>query len=109
VPELNASEFLVDLVKSLEILVGSSRDRDKMRQGCEKLGFSRTEIESQIIPIVLARNELDGAHPVGARLSDEDILVLRQYVERASQNVRAILFRAASAGVENWMRHTHSR
>jgi len=93
VPELNASELLVDLVKSLEILLGSSRD--EMRQGCKRLGFSQTEIESQIIPIVLARNELDGGHPVGTRLSDEDISVLLEYVERASQNVRVILLRAA--------------
>ena len=57
--------------------------------------FSKAEVESQVIPILLVRDELDVAHPVGSRIKSELITVLRQYIARSVTNVRAILLRVA--------------
>ena len=53
--------------------------------------WSESQIETHVIPLLLARNQLDGAHAVGTRIGDALINVLRAYVERAMVNVRAIL------------------
>lgn len=91
-PELNLAEVVINLAKALDLLFG---DHDGVRNGCRKLGFSEAEIKSQIVPLLLIRNKLDVAHCVGTPLPDSLLLVLKSYCSRASDNVKAILLRAA--------------
>jgi hypothetical protein len=86
------AEMMLNLAKSLEILVG--RDRELMRSKCKSLGFTVSQINSQIIPVLLIRDEIDVAHAAGSRLAPELIHVLRQYIARSVANVRVVLLRA---------------
>jgi hypothetical protein len=95
VPSLNLAEVVVNLAKALEVLFGPRRD--SIREGLRSIGLAEALIEAQVIPLVLARNQLDGAHPVGAHVEEELITVLRQYVERAMINMRAVLLLTAKA------------
>lgn len=94
VPGLNISEIALNIAKSIEILFG---DREKVREGCRQLGFSRDEIESQLVPILLIRNKLDVAHPVGKRMPADLVMALQDYVDRALENTRMLLLRVADA------------
>lgn len=94
VSELNTAEILLNLSKSLEVLFGS---RDATREGCAELGFTKEEIESQVIPILLLRSKIDVAHPVARRMPATDVEVLRDYAARAISNVQAVLHRAVRA------------
>jgi hypothetical protein len=90
VPLLNISaEVFLNLSKCLETLFGGNRD--KVREKCKTIGYSDDQIEEQIIPILVVRNELDIAHPVGTRISSDDIQTLRDYIFRSIENVRSIL------------------
>jgi hypothetical protein len=99
IPDLNASEILVNLAKAVEILFGGSRE--KIREGCRGAGLEEEEIEAHVIPIVLARNQLDGAHPVGTRVSQNFVDTLREFVGRAEHNVRSLLVRIHRRLVED--------
>jgi hypothetical protein len=90
-PDLCASEILINLAKAIEILFGGSRDR--IRDGCRAAGLTEAQIESQIIPILLARNQLDGAHPVGSPAKQDFVDTLRKFVDRAQFNVKSLLLR----------------
>jgi hypothetical protein len=93
VPSLNLAEVVVNLTKALEVLFGSKRD--SMREGLRSIGLTDAQIEAQVIPLILARNQLDGAHPVGTHVEEELLTVLHHYVERAMTNMRAVLILAA--------------
>jgi hypothetical protein len=94
-PQNFFSEVIVNLAKCLEILLagGAVKDKknDEIRSKCRVLGYSEPEIEGQIIPIMFIRNRLDGAHPVGTRIPAEAMTVVREFVSRSLDNVRAVL------------------
>ena len=89
-PYTTHSETLLNLSKALEVLLGTSK-RDKIRERFRALGFDHQEIESQIIPIFLVRNELDVAHPALAPATREEIVTMRRFVDRTITNVAYIL------------------
>ena len=98
IPSLNMAEVLLNLAKCLEILFGN---RDGVRKACKMLGYNSEQIESQIIPLLLGRNELDIAHAVGSRIPYECIDILLNYGNRALLNVRSVLIRTGRALGQN--------
>lgn len=54
------SEFILNLSKVLEVLFGPERDR--IRMGLRKIGYSDREIEGCYIPITILRHQFDVAH-----------------------------------------------
>ena len=84
------AEVLLNLAKSIEILF-STASRDALRQRFRELGYSDAQIESQIVPIFLVRNEMDVGHPTSGYANPEDVATLRRFVDRSIQNVAAVL------------------
>jgi hypothetical protein len=95
VPSLDIAEISLNLAKSLQILFGNRADQ--VRKGCKQLGYTDDQIESQITPLLIARDTLDIAHSAGRPMPQDLIEVLREYLGRASMNVRSVLLRAAKA------------
>lgn len=93
VPLLNISEAIMNLAKAIEVLLGGTSDA--IRNEAAKLNFTSDEVESQIVPILLVRHQLDIAHAAARRLSPSQLQTLISYCERAKQNVRAVLLKAA--------------
>jgi hypothetical protein len=89
VPYSAHSEVLLNLAKSIEILFGPSRDA--LRERLRALGYSDGQIESQIVPILLVRNEIDVGHPTSGCATSEEVAILRQFVDRSLKNVATIL------------------
>ena len=90
VPYSAHAEVLLNLAKSIEILF-SAPTRDALRGRLRELGYSDEQIESQIVPILLVRNEIDVGHPTSGQATPEDVATLRRFVDRSLQNVAAIL------------------
>ena len=70
-------------------------NRDELRKGLRALGYSSTQVESQLISIFVVRNELDVGHPASGGLTKEEARSIRRFVERSVQNVCALLKRVA--------------
>ena len=92
VPYCAHAEVMLNLTKCLEILFGASQ-RDALRRIVREFEYSQNEIESQIIPIFLMRNEIDVAHAVGSRIDMKEVILFRKYIDRSVLNVGAILRR----------------
>lgn len=90
VPYNAYAEVLLNLAKSIEILF-SAPSRDVLRGRLRQLGYSNDQIESQIVPILLVRNEIDVGHPTSGHATPEEVATLRRFVDRSLQNVAAIL------------------
>jgi hypothetical protein len=90
VPYSAHAEVLLNLAKSIEILF-SAPSRDALRERLRELGYSDSQIESQIVPILLVRNEMDVGHPASGHANTEDVATLRRFVDRSLKNVAAIL------------------
>ncbi len=90
-PALHVAEVVVNLAKCLEILFPGGHD--SVRQGCRALGYSSDEVEHNIIPLLIIRNDFDIAHPVAARVRYEDIRTVYKFVIRSQANVRSLLLR----------------
>lgn len=84
------AEVLLNLCKSIEALVAPT-SRNDLRVKFKNLGFSDAEIESQIVPISLIRNEVDVGHAALNPAVRSEIATLRSFVDRSIQNVAAIL------------------
>lgn len=91
VPDLNVSEIIVNLAKCLQVLLGESRT--SIRESCDAFGLTKSETEGCIVPIVLFRDQLDGAHAVASPVPQEMLDTLRQFLGRATHNTRALLLR----------------
>ncbi|SFU67528.1 hypothetical protein [Pseudoduganella namucuonensis] len=84
------AEVLLNLCKSIEALI-SPTSRDDLRKKFRALGFNDKQIESQIIPISLIRNEIDVGHAALNPAVCSEISTLRSFVDRSIQNVATIL------------------
>lgn len=90
-PEFTAlPEILLNLSKCIELLFPSA-SRDELKQKLLKVGYSEEQISSQIISIIILRNEFDVGHVTSGAAAVEDIEILRRFVNRSVQNVRALL------------------
>lgn len=83
------AEVLLNLAKSIEILFGPSRN--ELRTRLRELGYSNVQIETQIVPIIIVRNEMDVGHPSSGNANPGEVAVLWRFVDRAIQNVTALL------------------
>jgi hypothetical protein len=90
IPYTAHAEVLLNLAKCIEILFSTS-NRDMLRQRFRELGFNQSQIDSQIIPILVARNDIDVGHPLSGEATKEEIAVLRKFVDRSVKNVATIL------------------
>lgn len=95
VPSLNVGEIALNLAKAVEVLFSS--ERDKIRQKCSLIGYSDAQIESQIIPILVIRSQLDVAHAAGTAISEADTRTIHDYIRRSVSNVRNLLLRVGSS------------
>ena len=89
VPYCVYAEVVLNLAKSIEILFGPSRDQLRARLG--ELGYSNTQVETQIVPIMVVRNDMDVGHPSSGDAYPGEVAVLRKFVDRAIQNVTTLL------------------
>jgi len=95
VPSLNVGEIALNLAKAVEVLFSS--ERDKIRQKCSLIGYTDVQVESQIIPILVIRNQLDVAHAAGTSISEEDTRTIHDYIRISVSNVRNLLLRVGSS------------
>ena len=92
------AEVVLNLCKVLQVLFGESRD--KVREELTKLGFSTSDIETNFIPIMILRAELDVAHASLTIFSQKQLTDMYNYLDLAEQNFRKMLqavFEKASA------------
>lgn len=87
-------EVLLNLAKCLDFMF-QTPSRDELRRELRKLGYSAMQVESQVISILVVRNELDVGHPSSGGLTKEETRSIRRFVERSVQNVSALLKRVA--------------
>lgn len=93
-PYVAHAEVMLNLAKSLEILLATD-SHDTLRERFQSLGYTPRQIESQLIPIFLMRNDADVAHPTATRAPQDHIIVYRSYIDRAIGNVGAVIRQAA--------------
>ena len=94
------SEIMLNLAKALEVLAKSD-SRESLRAFSRSLGLTSSEIETQVIPIALIRNEVDIAHPVATPATAEQVATYRKYVDRSIENVAAIFQRVFEKITQN--------
>ncbi|WP_157201969.1 hypothetical protein [Massilia sp. Root335] len=94
-PDITLPEVLLNLAKCIELLFPSS-NRDDLRKKLLMLGYSKEQIESQLISIIVVRNEIDVGHPLSGLVNQEEITALRVFTQRAIENVQAMLKKTAA-------------
>ena len=87
------AETMLNLSKSLQILFSSSHGIT--RRKLLSLGYTTRQIESQIIPIDLMRNNADVAHIRESRIPETEIIIYRGYIQRSIINMRSIFLKVA--------------
>ena len=92
IPYCAHAEVMLNLTKCIELLLGTAQ-LDRLRPALQLIGYTKQQIESQIIAIFVVRNELDIAHPTGSRIDPEDVGLYRQYIDRSIVNVGSLLRR----------------
>ncbi len=89
-------EVLLNLAKTLEALFpprGDGHTRDAARSSLRRLGFSKDEIESNFIPAMALRNEVDVGHVELGVFTREQLTILHAYTERAETAFRDLMNR----------------
>jgi hypothetical protein len=75
--------------QAIEVLFGGQRD--SIRNRCRSLGLADQHIESQVIPIILARNTLGTAHASSFVPNAREVEILRHFSKRSVHTVRQLL------------------
>ncbi len=94
------AEQVLNLAKALEVLFppgGDGKTRDAVRSGLTLLGYSDEVIESEYIPALALRNEIDVGHVSLALFTPAQLAHIHAYTERAEGSFRALLSRALEA------------
>lgn len=91
-PYTVSAEVLLNLVKCLETIFATDKRR-LLRGALLDLGLTTSEIETQIIPITLIRNEFDVGHSTHGLFAAGDIPTLRLFVSRSVSNIGELLKR----------------
>lgn len=84
--------------QAIEVLFSS--DRETIRARCRKLSIDDGVIESQIIPIVVARSALGSAHASAFMPDHKEVEVLRRFARRSVHTVRQLLLHVDRASDE---------
>jgi hypothetical protein len=100
-PYVVASEVILNLTKCIELLFPHNRDRDVLAKKLEDVGYTSNQIESQLISILVVRNEFDIGHGSSGVSTIEEISILREFLIRSVANVRALLLAVARKVNEN--------
>lgn len=93
-------EVILNLAKCIELLFPSS-NREGLKKRLLLLDYTKEQIDSQLISIIILRNEIDVGHPTSGLISHDEITSLRQFSQRAIDNVRHMLKRTAQKISEN--------
>ena len=88
-PYAHSLVVLLKCSQAIEILFGGQRDA--IREKCELLGVPGDVIESQIIPITLARHSLGSAHASSFVPNSSEVAILREFAHRSVHTVRQLL------------------
>ena len=88
------AEAILNLSKVLEVLWGR---REGVRAELTKLGYSRREIESDFIPMMVLRDEVDIGHPITSVFSAADLTEIYRYLYFAEERFRTLLSRLVEA------------
>lgn len=83
-------EIILNLSKCIELLFPSG-SRDELKKSLLKTGYSEEQISSQLISIIILRNQFDVGHITSGGVTAEEIEILRQFCNRSVGNVRALL------------------
>lgn len=83
------AEVILNLYKTLEILFG--RSRTVMRAHLTELGFSRTQVEGEFIPICLLRDQLDVGHARLSRFDRAQMEAICKFLDGAPRVISELL------------------
>jgi hypothetical protein len=92
-------EVILNLAKTLEVLFppeGDGHTRNAVRANLLKLGYSEIQIESDFIPAMALRNEIDVGHVELGVFTMDQLTSLHSYTERAETAFRELLRRVVT-------------
>jgi hypothetical protein len=87
-------EIMLNLEKCIQSLFPSA-SRDALGKKIQELGFSEEQVKSQLLSILMVRNDFDIGHSSSGVSSIEDLSLLREFSNRSVINVRALLLAVA--------------
>jgi len=93
-PYSTSAEVLLNLTKCIEYLYPHI-DRNDLSTKLENVGFTKEQIASQLISILVVRNEFDIGHTSNGASSTDEQNTLRSFLIRSVRNVRALLLEVA--------------
>lgn len=94
------AEVVLNLAKTLEVLFppgGDGKTRDAVRLGLRQLGYEDEAIESDFVPALALRNQIDVGHVSLALFTRTQLAHIHGYTERAERSFRGLLARALEA------------
>lgn len=86
------TQSLIAILKcsqAIEILFSSAYDT--IRERCRQLKIDKDVIESQIVSVVVARNNLGSAHASSFMPNGDEVEVIRKFAQRSVHTVRELL------------------
>jgi hypothetical protein len=89
------AEAILNFSKVLEILFGSTRD--DVREGLRTIGYERTEIEGDFVPMLVLRSKLDVAHPRTAIFDLRGLQTIYRYLSKSELRFREMLNKTIAA------------
>jgi len=90
------AEVILNYCKILEVLFppkGNGKTRDAVRIGLAKLDYSEDEIESNFMPAMALRNEIDVGHTKLSLFDQNQLNILHKYTDAAEGYFRSMLRR----------------
>jgi hypothetical protein len=88
-PQEFMREVILNYCKVLEILF--SENREVVREGLSKLGYSKDEIELNFIPVMILRNEIDVGHVTISMFKQTELNELHNYIGNINADFRELL------------------
>ncbi len=88
-------EVALNLAKSIEIVLGGTRDQVRAR--LTRLGYPKHFTEKRVVPLLLIRSKLGVAHVMGSALSVDEREAVLHFIDAAMLNVRTVLTRLFEA------------
>jgi hypothetical protein len=108
------AEALLNYAKVLEVLfppTAGLQSRESIRSGLRQLDFAHEDIESDYMPAIALRNEVDVAHVDLTLFTPDHLQALHRYVGRAERTFRQLLARvtdrliSGSFRIRPWVPH----
>jgi hypothetical protein len=98
-PYTHSLLVILKCAQAIEVLFGGGQ-RDTIRDRCRRLSIDDGVIESQIMSIVVTRNELGSAHASGFVPDPNEVEILRRFAQRSVHTVRELLLHLDRASNE---------